>query len=99
MTRPWTVIMLGKVSIRKVLKMIIFLPNHNVLPLISGEILIFITRNKYENNPHFPHYTNIQKLTINTTALNNYSKLCLTFSNAYFNDIYKLSSVLLQPFL
>ena len=55
--------------------MIFFLPNHNLLPLISGEILFFRTRNKYENNPHFPHYTNIQKLTVNITVLDNYNDL------------------------
>ena len=72
-TRPWTVIMLPKVYIRKFLKIILFLPNNNLLPLISGEILIFITKNNYENNPHFPLYTKIQKLTINTAVLDNYN--------------------------
>ena len=51
--------MLSEVYINKFFKIKFFLPNHNLLPLISREILIFTTKNEYENNPHLPLYTNI----------------------------------------
>ena len=60
LSRDWTVIMLSAVYIKSSLKIILFLPNCNLLPLISGETLIFITKNEYEDNPHFPLYTNIK---------------------------------------